>query len=402
MEKTLEFGKLLQRALVGLVFASTLSIAHADSPAMPSVFSKAVGADGQYVFVMLPGRMVNHRRKVQVPCDAYTAHRDASRQARAEKRQSAETPFCAAGEKMSGSSSRSSADGKLCEVNCSSRRWTVRSSRRSSQAEGYAESGLYPSGDSQSPLWTVQWYAFAVHLSRDGRYLARMGPWAGSASDLAVAFYDRGVLLKEYRVNDLVADPVSLPHSVSHFMWRREVKLDENNQQLLVATLNDELYVFDMTSGEAVVQKSAPEPSYAATVTNRDGKAFTLANVTVCGSTWMAFARLKIGRSASFSFYGFIVKDSTTLNKGTKARTLETLAVPFKHIRAINHIGEDANGENDLWLIEPRSGPSIRLSTEKASFGFCGDVGASAGEMIAAKEVKAIAFEKMKPDRKTN
>ena len=156
-----------------------------------------------------------HRRAVAVSCDVYETRFKASRPTRATGSRSRVRSFCALGEKYSGPS-RGGAKGQTCTVDCESKRWTVHRPQRKGKGAGYTASGLYLSGDSTTPLWTVQWCAQAVHLSRDGRYLARMGPWASSASDLAIAFYDRGRLLKEYAVKDLVADTESLPRSVSH------------------------------------------------------------------------------------------------------------------------------------------------------------------------------------------
>lgn len=75
-------------------------------------------------------------------------------------------------------------------------------------------------------LWRTQgWHSPELFLSDEGRYLVRMGPWARDQenhTDLAVAFYDRGVLLKEYRVCDLLKDADKAEDSVSHYMWRPE------------------------------------------------------------------------------------------------------------------------------------------------------------------------------------
>lgn len=75
-------------------------------------------------------------------------------------------------------------------------------------------------------IWRVEgWYAFTGHLTNDGRYFVRMGPWASDQeghSDLAVAFYDNGKLLKEYLVKDLIKDVTKLEYSVSHYQWQPE------------------------------------------------------------------------------------------------------------------------------------------------------------------------------------
>ncbi|QIF02561.1 hypothetical protein [Roseimicrobium sp. ORNL1] len=72
-------------------------------------------------------------------------------------------------------------------------------------------------------LWRTEgWYASQVFLSDDGRYLVRMGVWPRTNeeyTDVAVAFYDRGKLLKSYEVCDLIKRPHRIEHSVSHYWW---------------------------------------------------------------------------------------------------------------------------------------------------------------------------------------
>ncbi len=60
------------------------------------------------------------------------------------------------------------------------------------------------------------------YLSTDGDLLVRLGPWASDLehqTDLAVAFYSRGRLLREYRVCDLIERKSSLEFSASHYEW---------------------------------------------------------------------------------------------------------------------------------------------------------------------------------------
>lgn len=69
------------------------------------------------------------------------------------------------------------------------------------------------------------WYTFEAFLSDNGRYLARMGPWASdweNQTDLAIAFYDKGKLVKRYEVRELIKDPETLSETSSHYFWRPE------------------------------------------------------------------------------------------------------------------------------------------------------------------------------------
>lgn len=122
----------------------------------------------------------------------------------------------------------------------------------------YTQSGLYLNDGSTEPLWTVDWYAFEVSLSSDGEHLVKWGPWAFSNnySELALAFYRNGQEISRYRVNDLVADPSSLPHTVSHYTWVRYSSFDDEQGTLSVTTLTNEKYLFDIKSGEILERPS--------------------------------------------------------------------------------------------------------------------------------------------------
>lgn len=123
--------------------------------------------------------------------------------------------------------------------------------------EKYPVAGLYLASDPSKPLWTIDWFAFRVFLSSDGKHLVRMGPWPNSPKQLAIAFYESGRLLREYRIDQLVSDPVTLPHSVSHFQWLKDVRHDDAAGHIHVSTHNDEAYVFDMKTGDFVVGREA-------------------------------------------------------------------------------------------------------------------------------------------------
>ena len=124
----------------------------------------------------------------------------------------------------------------------------------------YAQSGLYSTDDSTIPIWTVDWYAFQVVLSSDGQYLIRRGPWPFHANydELAIAFYKNGQEIRRYAVKDLVADPESLPRSISHYMWEKVASFDATSNVLHLETHNGEKYDFDVTTGNNLTNKELP------------------------------------------------------------------------------------------------------------------------------------------------
>lgn len=107
-------------------------------------------------------------------------------------------------------------------------------------------------------LWRVDgWYTFKGYLSEDGRYFVRMGLWASDLqhhTDLAIAFYDRGTLLKEYAVKDLIRHPELLENSTSHYDWQPETQsmlngfVGEGGFHLVM--IDKTVYTFDYRTGQ--------------------------------------------------------------------------------------------------------------------------------------------------------
>lgn len=123
----------------------------------------------------------------------------------------------------------------------------------------YTQSGLYKNDGSTQPLWTVEWYAFQVNISSDGEHLVKWGPWAwrDNYHELALLFYRNGQEIKRYHVDNLVADPTSLPHSVSHYMWAQDSSFDDEQGTLFLSTHTGEKYLFDIKSGEILEETSS-------------------------------------------------------------------------------------------------------------------------------------------------
>lgn len=114
----------------------------------------------------------------------------------------------------------------------------------------YKDSGLYRNDGSSKPLWAVYWYSFSVYPSSDGRHIVRMGPWATSVDDLALAFYENGKELKQYLIRDLIKDEMKLQRTVSHFFWRKEARFNDKDGTILIETTDGQQYLFSVTTGE--------------------------------------------------------------------------------------------------------------------------------------------------------
>jgi hypothetical protein len=124
----------------------------------------------------------------------------------------------------------------------------------------YPGSGLYKNDGSTTPLWRVDWFAYAVYVSSDGKHMARHGDWPSLGDQgrtRAVTFYRDGTEIKTYRVNELVPDPGAMPRSVSHYQWHRPWVFDGERNRLTITTLEAKgspgrTYVFDLSTGEIV------------------------------------------------------------------------------------------------------------------------------------------------------
>ena len=116
--------------------------------------------------------------------------------------------------------------------------------------ENYKISGLYRNDGSGEPLWAVDWYAFGVIPSSDGKHLIRWGPWASTTDQLALSFYEDGNEIKRYLIWELVCDETKLKRSVSHFQWVSESSYDDNQGTLYLKTSDEREFRFSIATGE--------------------------------------------------------------------------------------------------------------------------------------------------------
>jgi hypothetical protein len=118
-------------------------------------------------------------------------------------------------------------------------------------------------------IWRTEgWYVFDGDLSHDGRYFVGHGPWAEdweNLTDLAIAFYDRGKLLKEYRVKDLIKNRDTLVQSSSHYWWKPEKQTKPNGfvawpavNTFHLVTVDKTTYKFDVTTGSIIETDTDP------------------------------------------------------------------------------------------------------------------------------------------------
>ncbi|TWT87166.1 hypothetical protein Mal64_27010 [Pseudobythopirellula maris] len=115
-------------------------------------------------------------------------------------------------------------------------------------------------GDFEEIWRTEGWYAFEGYLSDDGRYFVRVGPWASDQekhTDLAIAFYKDGKLLKSYEVRELIQQPELLEMSVSHYTWRPWNQSKPNgfyDAAFHLVMIDKTAYTFDYETGKITVR----------------------------------------------------------------------------------------------------------------------------------------------------
>lgn len=124
----------------------------------------------------------------------------------------------------------------------------------------FSTSGLYMTG-TNTPLWTVSWYAFDTYLSTDGEHVVRIGPWASSTKQLAVAFYSNGKEIKRYLIREVVKGVDKLQHTVSHFFWMDKCELDDHFGLFRIRTVESIDYTFSISTGEVVSITGKPSDS---------------------------------------------------------------------------------------------------------------------------------------------
>ena len=139
------------------------------------------------------------------------------------------------------------------------------------------KSGLYLNNGSIDPLWVVDWTAYTF-LPSDGVHIIRRGSWArlGDYGAEAISFFANGKILKSYSVRDLVDFPQFLPRTSSHYKWQKKisnknqvlelsntalveadvsVEFNESAHTMQLATLQGDIYIFDVNTGEIVSSK---------------------------------------------------------------------------------------------------------------------------------------------------
>ena len=121
-------------------------------------------------------------------------------------------------------------------------------------------------------LWRVErWYSFReCFLSDDGRYLIRVvdSPGGSRVKDLAIAFYDRGHLLRQFFTSDLVTSQTNGVGWISRGRGFNEPNTQSawptfdlsTDNTFRLNTAEGISYAFDISTGEIIPADLFPEP----------------------------------------------------------------------------------------------------------------------------------------------
>ena len=129
----------------------------------------------------------------------------------------------------------------------------------------YPRSGLYKVGDPPELVWEFGGYLSSVLLSKDGQYLVRPGLWKPHCQRCSVEFYKNGNKLREYLTHELVKDRSSVSRDRwGRPRWKKASRFYSEKNYYIIETVDENLYVFDIISGEVVGKRVKHLPNHAA------------------------------------------------------------------------------------------------------------------------------------------
>ncbi len=124
-------------------------------------------------------------------------------------------------------------------------------------------------------LHTFDWYASEIYLNcvvgraddQLGVSVVRLGSWArgprATADQMAIAFYFRGVLVRQYSTLEIAGSPENVSRSVSHYTVIRRIdgyhEQRGNFSTFEVLTTDGRMVTFDPTTG-AILSTRKPTP----------------------------------------------------------------------------------------------------------------------------------------------
>nr|MCH9675452.1 hypothetical protein [Gammaproteobacteria bacterium] len=214
-------------------------------------------------------------------------------------------------------------------------------------------SGLYRNDGSLEPLWTIDWFAHSTHVTNDGRFMVRDGPWAGATDQLGIAFYDNGALISWFAIGDVVSDLNDLVHTTSHFFWRQgEAHFDADSGVYKFATVSGDRLEFHAKTGHLATAETFHSAKVDA-VLIANGRRKRIRGVSVCHSPLSHLSRA--GPSQRDALMG-----SIDLPEKGLVRIIRIALTELVHMNK-----QLSNGE-EKWLVTNADGESFEIELEGA------------------------------------
>ena len=373
-----------------IILSCISSLTYSDSIAPPGPYS--IPVDGA-LFVMLTGRC----EKLTEVHGGLTKHESQvlreqiNARLKEEKNKITSMPILNSCEHLNGRVSHRANDHELWKLSIETFKWKPKASLSNDAGDLYPESGLYPVDGSVVPIWTVNWHARNVLLSKDGRYLIRLGPWASNYDDLAVAFYDNGVLIRAYAIKDLVRDPEKLPRSVSHFQWDYEMQFDEDKNILHLSTYGNEIYELDVTTGLLMNISYKTLPVFTVDAVNQSGKHYTLSDFQSTIGSYVSLNNGALGESPRQYIFGW---ETIEPHRGDGKSTIREYRIPFSDIARLTRT-DDSNNDALFWRIRFRSGDEQVIQVYESCHPMCRFTGkTSSGETVELQfqDINLVVF----------
>lgn len=239
----------------------------------------------------------------------------------------------------------------------------------------YTRSGLYSTTGTSDPIWTIKEYFNVSAISNDGTFV--VGSFAATSSDLSremgngnggLKFYKSGKLIKRYGVGQLVDNLEKIPATTDrfHFPWMKKPKFDPEKNLLYVETLDYNLYVFDITTGEIIGAQSNWR-NYGATVVKPDGEQLDFDKLHTCNANSI---------DNEYLITGLINKPQKSDKSGQQ---VTELTIPFYEIAHVENISQQGGQVTNV-LLHLHNGDSIQM--DATYYTLCGrPSGASRGRM---------------------
>ena len=153
----------------------------------------------------------------------------------------------------------------------------------------YKFTGLYKNDGSDQAIWVVgppyisAYRESNVYISDDGDYVSFVSNFMYHPASVGVLFFKKGQFIRKHYISELLSDPAGIYAAPPLRSWLHEKHFDPVTNRLTVVTTNNDVYEFDITTGD-IVKKNIPKYyDYRADVQLVNNKRFLLLNISHCG-----------------------------------------------------------------------------------------------------------------------